>query len=272
MIKNLLLILCLIISLSACKPQPENTPMTPDMAKNMLKLQGFNFDEKGYFDAIRQNDTTAIKAFFDAGINPNAVNDTKVPALSYAIQNCELKTVKALIEKCDLNLKDNNGNMPLHLALKSKKFEMFEALLEKGADVNSVGKAGSQDNQSVLYLAVIRDEADLIKRLLDKGANPNLLDSGGASPLNEVCAVSGNLEVAKMLIEKGADVNVKEPKDANALIYAIRNDNLTSENRVELVKMLLAKGADKNAKDAKGKNALDNAKASKRNEVIELLK
>lgn len=271
--KNLfLLILCLIFLFSACKPQPENTPMTPDMAKNMLKLQGFNFDEKGYFDAIRQNNVTAIKAFFDAGINPNAVNDNKVPALSYAIQNCELKTVKALAEKCDLNAKDNNGNMPLHLALKSKKFDMFETLLEKGADVNSIGKAGTQDNQSVLYLAVIRNESELVKQLLEKGANPNLLDNGGASPLNEVCAVSGNIEIAKMLIEKGADLNVKEPKDANALIYASRNENLSAEKRVDLVKLLLEKGADKNAKDVKGKTALENAKALNHSEIYDLLK
>jgi ankyrin repeat protein len=256
----------------ACQQPAEKEKMTPEMAKNMLKLKGYNFDESNYLDAVRKNDVSAILAFYDAEINPDALSDSKIPALNFAIQNSEPKTVKIMLNKCNLNLKDNNGNTPLYLTIKSKKQELTDALLEKGADVNSTGRDGKTLNQSCLYLAVIRKDQELLKKLLDKGANPNLLDSGGASPLSEICAVSGNIEIAKMLLDKGADVNILEPQDGTALHYAASNANLTAEKRAELVKLLLAKGADKNIKDKKGRTVLARAKENNFTEVIELLK
>jgi ankyrin repeat protein len=272
MLKHITIIICLVFCLSACKPQPENEKMSPEMAKNMLKLKGYNFDEKNYLDAVRKNDVSAVLAFYDAGINANAINENKVTALNFAILSSEPKVVKIMLDKCDLNLKDNNGNTPLYLAYKEKKADLVDLLLEKGASADAVGRDNNTLNQSVLYLAVIRDDIDLIKKLLDKGANPSLADSNNATPLTEACVSSGDLEIVKLLLDKNADVNVKETNDGTALTYAAGNTSITAEKRTELVKMLLAKGADKTIKDGKGRTALENAKEKKHTEIIDLLK
>lgn len=269
------LIFLILISLTiACQRDDPNEPMNPDMAKSMLRLKGYTADEAGFFQAVKNNDVIILKAFFDAGINPNGFNENGETPLTLAIQYAEPKTVKALVEKVDINLKDKKGNAPIHLALLKNKDDALNALLEKGADVNVAGKDGKTENQTVLYLAVIRSRDDLIEQLLAKGANPNIADSGNATPLNEACVgATVKPAIVKMLLEKGANPNVQENlSGAHSLIWIASNKDISSSKRVEVTKMLLEKGADKSLKDKKGRTALDWAKQSENKDVVDLLK
>ena len=195
----------------SCQQSDPNAPMNPEMAKNMIKLRGFSADEKDLFQAIRSADVTILKAFFDAGVSPNAVNEDGFTALTFAIQKAEPKVVKALIEKADINLQDKNSNSPIHLALDNDKEEIFSALLEKGADINVTGRHKTTTGQSVLFVAVIRNRIDVIQKLLEKGADPNLADSDQAIPLAEACiGESVKPEVVKLLLDNGAKTNLQE--------------------------------------------------------------
>jgi ankyrin repeat protein len=269
-------LICLIlISLTvACQRDDPNEPMNPDMARSMLRLKGYTADEAGFFQAVKNNDVVILKAFIDAGINPNGFNENGETLLTLAIQYAESKTVKALIEKVDINLKDKKGNSPIHLALLKNKDDALNALLEKGADVNVAGRDGKTENQTVLYLAVIRSRDDLVEQLLAKGANPNIADSGNATPLTEACVgATVKPAIVKMLLDKGANPNVQENlSGAHSLIWIASNKDISSSKRVEVAKMLLEKGADKSLKDKKGRTALDWAKQSENKDVVELLK
>lgn len=262
-----------ILSLTGCQREDENAPMTPEMAKSMIKLRGFSADDAGIFKAVKANDLAVLKAFYDAGVSPNAVNEKGELLLNYAIQNSEAKTVKALIEKADVNQKDKSGNVPLHLALLNNKEDIFDALLAKNADVNTGGRDGKTENQTVLYLAVVKQREDLVQKLLDKGADPNVADSGKAVPLTEACIGAGvNTSIIKMLLDKGANPNHQEENGATPLIYIAGNKQATPQARAETIKLLLAKGADKNIKEKKGRTALAVAKEFNMTDVIELLK
>lgn len=84
---------------------------------------------------------------------------------------------------------------------------------------------------------------------------------------NPLCiAISkGDVEVAKKIIEYGADVNQTED-GKTPLMYAARYNN------IEIVKLLIEKGANLKAKDEKGNTALKYAEMSKANEAAEVLK
>jgi uncharacterized protein len=270
--KILAVLLLIFICLTACK-SPADTPQSPDMAKSMLKLRGYDIDVDSFFRAIKSDDIIALKSFYESGIDANSQDSSKQTALIYAIQNAETKTVKVLIEKADMNRVDGNGNSPTHFALQKNKDEIVDLLLEKGADVNVAGVTGSVKNQSILYLAVTRGREDLIPRLLEKGANPNLADSEKSVPLIEACiGGASNPEIVKLLLEKGASVNSQESNGATALMYAASNNKLTSEKRIEIIKLLLAKGANPKLKDKSNKTAFDYAKEIKKTDTIELLK
>jgi ankyrin repeat protein len=70
-------------------------------------------------------------------------------------------------------------------------------LLEKGADVNAITVGNT-----VLKYAAYENYAEIAKLLIEKGANVNARDEWGQTAL--MSAADGNsIEVAKILIENG---------------------------------------------------------------------
>jgi uncharacterized protein len=271
-LKIYLALICLVFA-AACGGGAQDGPPDPAMTKNMLKLRGFDFNENGFFNAIRQNDVVAVKGFFDAGMDPNVKNARGETPLTFAVANAELKTVKAVAEKADVNVQDNLGQSPLHLALSKQKEDVFNYLLEKNANVNLGGAKEKLKNQTALYLAVTRGREDLVQTLLERGADPNIADSDGGVPLAEAClGAKINQNIIQMLIDKGANVNHQENNGATPLIYIASNKPAGAETRQAIAKMLIDKGADKKIKDKGGKTALDWANKNGHKEMADLLK
>lgn len=267
----LLAILIVIFAAIGCGARSDET--TPEMAKSMLSLSGFKLTEEDFFRAVRMEDARIVRAFLQAGMNPNAKNEDGETALTFALQKDDEKVVDVLLESADINMKDDKGNAPLHLALKNDKFEpIFEKMLEKGADVNVGGLANTTKDQTVLYIAVLKQREELVQRLLEKGADPNKTDSDGALPLSESVIGSANINIARMLLDKGAKINAQEKNGATALMYIASNNQITGTKRAEIVRLFLDKGADKTLKDEKGKTAANYAKDADNKEVVELLK
>ena len=106
--------------------------------------------------------------------------------------------------------------------------------------------------------------------LIDNNAEINVLDMSGYSPLR---LALGNLglvrncyEVAKLLIEKGADPNFYFESDNIPLICALE------KRSNDLAKLLIERGADVNAKDHNGNTPLKLAQFTNDEELINLLK
>uniref|UniRef100_A0A1X7V878 Uncharacterized protein n=1 Tax=Amphimedon queenslandica TaxID=400682 RepID=A0A1X7V878_AMPQE len=62
-----------------------------------------------------------------------------------------------------------------------------------------------RDNRTPLHVAVECKRIDAVQWLLDKGANLELRDIAGATPLI-YAAYNGHIQVVAVLLEKGADV------------------------------------------------------------------
>ncbi len=255
----------------ACGARSDET--SPEMAQSVLKLRGFKYTEPDFLRAINLEDATAVGGFLQAGINPNAKNEKGETALTFAIRYKDPKIAKLIIEKADLNLRDGAGNTPLFAAIKFDKEDIFDLLLEKGADPNGSGRASEKtENQTALFVAIMQGREDLVKKLLDKNADPNIADSTGALPLSEaVLRRNSTPEIVKMLLDKGANPNGQEADKVTPLMYAAENKNVSSQTRNEIVQLLLAKGADKKMKDNKGKTAVDWAKQGGNKDTVELL-
>jgi len=269
--KKLLTLLLFCFLLIGCDSRDEKS--SPEMAKNILKIRGYAFTQEDFFRAIQQNDRVAVGGFLDAGFDPNTKNKRGETALTYSIANAEFETVKLIADRADINLKDDLGQFPLHLALSKQKEEIFNYLLEKGADVNIGGAKGNLKNQTVLYLAVTRGREDLVEKLLEKGADPNIADSEGGLPLAEACiGATVNPNIVQMLINKGANVNLAEANGVTPLMYIAENNKAPLEVRKAVVEILLKAGADKKLKDKKGKTAFDWATERKNTEIAQMLR
>lgn len=117
--------------------------------------------------------------------------------------------------------------------------EAREALRKRGipfAPERFLGCAGSGDIACVKYF-------------LAAGMSPEVRDAGGTSALMQAL-YGGRIEVARVLIEKGADVNGRNEYGGTVLKSAAH------AGRQDMVDLLLANGADPNIQDASGDTAL----------------
>jgi uncharacterized protein len=102
------------------------------------------------------------------------------------------------------------------------------------------------------HAAVLTDNMDAVKQHIAAGSDINIKDPfGGSSPLISA-AVFGKTEMAKVLIDAGADINFQNNDGSTALHSA------AFFCRPEIVKLLLEKNADKTIKSKYGATAYDN--------------
>lgn len=99
----------------------------------------------------------------------------------------------------------------------------------------------TDDEQVEFTDAVNNGKVKIVKKYLDQGVNVNEKYFAW-SPL-QMAAIKGQLEVVKMLVEKGADLEYKHPATKMTPLHMA-----ASEGYEDIVKYLLSKGANPNAK------------------------
>lgn len=111
-------------------------------------------------------------------------------------------------------------------------------MISRGSDINKRNK----DGQLAIFLAIQNNHADVVRYLIENGADLTLQDQYAGTPLHNA-AYMGNVEIAKLLIDAGADVNAVSNRDRGTPICIA-----VMEDKVEMVKFLLEKGADPNVR------------------------
>ena len=87
--------------------------------------------------------------------------------------------------------------------------------LEQGADVNAPYK-----NRSLLHEAVSYDHKEIVELLIDKGAELNIKDDDGVTPLHEAVDSISQKDIIELLITNGADINAKTNLGSTPLDWA----------------------------------------------------
>ncbi|RZC39913.1 Ankyrin repeat domain containing protein [Asbolus verrucosus] len=129
--------------------------------------------------------------------------------LHYAARNGSIKIVKALVEAgSDVNATNGKNCTPLQVALLKNRHEVVEYLVENTKfDIDKIDRNGN----CLLYL-LIPFGLELFKSLVEKGAKIDIKNNCGKTLLH--CAISGCfVDIAKYLIQKGADINIPNPEN-----------------------------------------------------------
>ena len=236
---------------------------SPEDAKRLLKLDGYDFSEKSFFAAARSHDFNAINLFFDAGINANAQDSEGRTALISAAARGDLAVVNALLShNVDPNVRDNQGYTALAHAVEARYPEIEDALLNRpGLDPNTGGLKG----RPVLLAYVWRDDKERTEKLLAHGANVNMQDADGDTPLHGA-AQNGNVEIIRLLLDKGANVDVKNKLGGTPLMWA------AVFGHEDAVRFLLSRGANPSLKDNDGITAAQWAAQNNRTSIVSLLR
>lgn len=126
---------------------------------------------------------------------------------------------------------------PILKALRDGDKQSFKKLAGENKKVGNLRGAGGT---TPLMQAVLYGDADAVKLLLEQGADPNLRNDAGATAL--MWAVD-DFAKTRLLIEHGADVNARSEDARTPLLIAAGRFANT-----EVVKLLLERGADLAAK------------------------
>jgi ankyrin repeat protein len=140
-------------------------------------------------------------------------------------------TVQQLIAAgAPVNAANVAGTTPLMSAAANGNVASVQLLLKAGANVNAVAgppmfpvKNGIVDlgKFTPLILASTYGPASIVKTLLDAGADVNAREARGMTPLMYAAATDhGDIEIARMLIARGADLTVKSNARETALDWA----------------------------------------------------
>jgi ankyrin repeat protein len=205
--------------------------------------------------AAREGDLESARLLVTAGADVNAIAADGKDALGLAVFNGNYELASFLVDnKSKVNQADTQGFTPLFWAVDRRNME-------------------TAPNFPWMVTA---DPLPLVRKLLDAGANPNAvvdntprarMRAGSprivfATPLMRA-AFSGDLELVKLLLSKGADPNIRS-KDYETMLEAAAglgfiqgySKGKSSAERLEVVKLLVGLGADVNAADDYGITAL----------------
>jgi ankyrin repeat protein len=115
-----------------------------------------------------------------------------------------------------VNAKNPSQFTPLHFAAELGSLEVAKFLIKNGADVNAKGENGS----TPLHQAVLKHNTNIVSLLISNKANINAQTTAKITPLMLACGIAYDYEIAKILIESGADVNIKDQFGNTALSFA----------------------------------------------------
>ncbi|KAI4139929.1 MAG: hypothetical protein L6R39_006038 [Caloplaca ligustica] len=199
-----------------------------------INIQGGKYDtalqaasSKGY--------EIVVQMLLEKGADINAQGGVFSNALQAASSKGHETVVQILLEKgADVNAQGGPYSNALQAAAAGGYRNVVQILIEKGADINAQG--GSYGN--ALQAAAVRGYRNVVQILIEKGADVNAQGGFYGNALQAAAAVRGYRNVVQILIEKGADVNAQGGYYGNALQAALYSGHWN------VARMLVENGAD----------------------------
>ncbi|GKT24796.1 ankyrin repeat domain-containing protein [Acidovorax sp. SUPP3334] len=174
-----------------------------------------------FFTAVMRDDDSGINSLVRRGFDPNTRSPKGEVALTLALKEGSMRAFSALMAAKGIKVEERNAKdeSPLMLAAIKGNVEAARALIAKDADVNKTGwtplhyaASGTTEKQAAIAALLLENHAYI------DAASPN-----GTTPL--MMAVSyGTAEVAKLLLDEGADPTLRNQVGLGAADFARRAD------------------------------------------------
>ena len=160
----------------------------------------------------------------------------------------ENKNVKALIDNgADIELRDIQGETALmHASRNQRTMECVQILIETKAKVNTQSNHG----KTALMIACDEGHESTVKVLIDNGADVDLRDRQHQTALMQIARKKGREGCMELLINSGAGVDFQDRPGRSALMHAC------DMGHIEYVQLLIKKEADIDLQGIDGLSAL----------------
>lgn len=218
--------------------------------------------ESEFERVLRDEDGAAIRVLIEEGGDPNfRIPGGKTP-LIVAAKIGDPDLVGLLLDLgADVNAATETGGTPLMFAAIRGNLKSVRALIAHGADVNAV----AHFNWTALMVAAVKGHDGVVDVLLDNGANANVADTYGWTPLMRA-AYENRAGTVRVFLRNGkAKLEEADETGSTALHHA------AAQGHVEIARLLLDSGAQVDVRNREGLTPLDMAKRMEKEDCVRFL-
>lgn len=221
------------------------------------------FEDTAAHRAIRSGDLSLLSAALstDIGVLEAFGLKGRTP-LTLAAELKDIGAVRTLIDAgANVNTHEAAGGFPLFFAVENDDREMFDLLVDNGADPRDVSKL---KKNTALIAAIFYGRIGMFHRLIELGADVNHVNLEGYLP-TDFAAQRGNQEMWDTLLSRGGRLCV----DSREVVPLIRNAVLGGNP--DILRDAIKAGAAIDAKDVSGWRGVLSAAFEGHLRVLELL-
>ncbi|NGX29410.1 MAG: Phosphocholine transferase AnkX [Candidatus Anoxychlamydiales bacterium] len=176
--------------------------------------------------AVKNQNIKLVEFLLKNEANAKDADEKNKTILMYASNLENSSILKLLIENdAEISAKDSRNNTALHYAANGEYPNNFIKLLENGADklINEKNKKGL----SAFFIMTQNEKFDveyILKTLVNKSIkfDINTTNNIGTFPLM-AATLSNKIELVKILLKHGADINFEDKNGDSSLIKAVKN-------------------------------------------------
>lgn len=208
-----------------------------------------------------------VEILLNVGANKEHRNVSDYTPLSLAASGGYVNIIRLLLNHgAEINSRTGSklGISPLMLAAMNGHTAAVKLLLDMGSDINAQIET---NRNTALTLACFQGRHEVVSLLLDRKANVEHRAKTGLTPLMEA-ASGGYIEVGRVLLDKGADVNATPVPSSRDTALTIAAD----KGHLKFVDLLLTRGAAVEVKNKKGNSPLWLAANGGHLSVVKILK
>lgn len=242
-----------------------------DLIDGKHKLPEYTIEEYRAFSyAIGTGDTKIVNIFLPYVDNITKPKCLLSPSLFGAIKNDDIQMIKFLVDNgSDINFvsKNSNNMTPIEFAFLTNKFKSAQYLLDNGAIIND--RVGFK----TLELSVNKLSPQAVKILIDKKVNLNYKNELGNTVMHIIASgkIQQNMKKLEIIINsdyfrKNNFFNKKE------ILENFKKQKSNQNNYLNIAKLLLQNGADITIKNKEGKTPLVLAEENKMTLLVDILK
>jgi ankyrin repeat protein len=207
-------------------------------------------NQDAFIYACREGDWGLMEDYIQNGADVNGIGGIGLPPLQAAIFSNNIRAVKLLLDKgADSNALDQNKCSALSLAVNKGYSDIVVILLQHRADPEV------PCFRTPLAEATVNSRLDIVKLLVRYGASANGQDEAYRTALMHVQDINTAKLLLKNGADKTINQRDKEGRTALFACFTVALDN--PERALEIVKLLIKHGADVNIEDIRGRTILD---------------